>query len=186
MEKKKAGMTPEQYRQLVTNNIEQDQKLFEIYKKLNLVELQQFILGRIRLMKVELGEPPVMIIVKNTFDLNEVREVSDIARTAESIKVLEKFGVELQRPELPQFCNCLTYLEKMIEVSKSPELVKALNAAKDRFGELAEKGEMDEQKYAALIRKNKEDDISRLDVYRKLDLKEFYLFVKARLKLIEE
>lgn len=120
MEKKKASMTPEQYRQMIVNNIEQDQKLFEIYKKRGLVELQQFILGRIRLMKVELGEPPVMIIIKNSFDLAEVREVSDITRTAESVKALEKFGLELQRPELPQFCSCLTYLEKMIEISKSP------------------------------------------------------------------
>ena len=88
MVKKKAGMNAEQYRQMVNNNIEQDQKLLEIYKKLNLAELQQFILGRIRLMKVELGEPPVLIVIKNSFDLNEVREVSDILRTAESVKML--------------------------------------------------------------------------------------------------
>lgn len=71
-------------------------------------------------------------------------------------------------------------------MSKSPDLVKELTAAKDRFEELAGKGEMDETKYASIIRKNKEDDLSRLEVYRKLDLKEFYLFVKARLKLINE
>lgn len=64
--------------------------------------------------------------------------------------------------------------------------MKELTVAKDRLGEQAEKGEMDEQKYAALIRKNKEDDMARLEVYRKLDLKEFYLFIKARLRLIDE
>lgn len=81
-------MTPEQYRTLVNNNIEQDQKLFEIYKKLNLVELQQFVLGRIRLMKVELGEAPVMTLIKNSFNLSEEREISDIQRTPESARRL--------------------------------------------------------------------------------------------------
>lgn len=52
MEKRKGSTTPEQYRTVVLNNIEQDTKLHEIYKKLNLPELQQFILGRIKIMKL--------------------------------------------------------------------------------------------------------------------------------------
>lgn len=36
MEKKKAGMSAEQYRTLVLNNIEQDTKLHEVYRKLNI------------------------------------------------------------------------------------------------------------------------------------------------------
>jgi hypothetical protein len=40
---------------LVVNDIEKDQKLFEIYKKLNIQQMQQFILGRIRVMKLEIG-----------------------------------------------------------------------------------------------------------------------------------
>jgi hypothetical protein len=73
----------------------------------------------------------------------------------------------------------------MIEVSKSPELVKEFHAAKDRFEALIGNGEMDEQKYAAILKKNRDEDMARLDVYKKLNLKEFYLFIKARLKIIE-
>jgi hypothetical protein len=78
----------------------------------------------------------------------------------------------------------MTYLEKMIEVSKSPELVKELTVAKDRIEATIGNGEMNEQQYASELKKNKESDIARLNVYKKLDLKEFYFFIKARVKII--
>jgi hypothetical protein len=74
----------------------------------------------------------------------------------------------------------------MLEVTKNPQLSKELTAAKERFEASFANGSIDEQKYAAMIKKNKEDDIGRLEVYKRLDLKEFYLFIKARLKMIEE
>lgn len=98
MEKKKAGMTPEQYRTLVLNNIEQDTKLHEIYRKLNIAELQQFILGRIKTMKLEIGEAPTLTVIRNTFNLDEERELADIMRNAQSDKVLASLGPEIQNP----------------------------------------------------------------------------------------
>jgi nucleoid DNA-binding protein len=55
IEKKKATMTPDQYKQMVANFIEQDTKLIAAYKKINLVPFQQFLLGRIRVCKLEIG-----------------------------------------------------------------------------------------------------------------------------------
>ncbi len=37
-----------------------------------------------------------------------------------------------------------------------------------------------------MIKKNKEEDRGRLEVYRKLDLDSYYHFVKARMKIIDE
>lgn len=48
-------MTGDQYKQMIANFIDMDKKLLNAYKKLNLVPFQQFVLGRIRICKVEIG-----------------------------------------------------------------------------------------------------------------------------------
>lgn len=74
----------------------------------------------------------------------------------------------------------------MIEITKNEKLKQELTKAKDKLESDIGNGVIDMAAYGEMIKKNKEEDKARMEVYRKLDLASFYHFAKARIKIIDE
>lgn len=47
-------------------------------------------------------------------------------------------------------------------------------------------GTFDQDEYVKKLKNARQEDILRLDLYRKLNLKDHYFFVKARIKIMDE